>query len=110
MIKRASGTNEYVHTLWAGCNVALTIKWGGYDDPGKTYGPPDNCYPAESDIEWEVLKAEITNDDGVTLFTLPNPTDSGDLTCDLYETITAQCWEWFEETDTGDYPDDEEDL
>ena len=30
---------------------------GGYSNPGRTYGPAENCYPAESDSE--VTAAEL---------------------------------------------------
>ena len=36
--------------------IPCIIKVTGYvNDPGRTYGLPENCYPAEFEFEYEVL-------------------------------------------------------
>ena len=30
-------------------DTCVAIEAEGYDDPGRTYGPPENCYPAEGE-------------------------------------------------------------
>lgn len=93
--KGASGQNEYTKTLWQDCNLTLLIKWEGYDDPGKLSGPPEDCYPPESDMEWEIVGATIEDDEGKILFNLPIPL--GRVQDDLWDEIYDQCWEWFED-------------
>ena len=39
----------------AGAEHDVTIKFAGYYDPGKLYGPPENCYPPEGEVEWEIV-------------------------------------------------------
>lgn len=30
--------------------IELEITGEGYEDPGNTYGPPENCYPSEGEV------------------------------------------------------------
>lgn len=39
--------------------LAIEISAKGYYDPGRTYGPPEKCYPPEGSEEREVVRMEI---------------------------------------------------
>lgn len=51
MIKRLTVEVEVFHTLENGTEVIAVSEVSGYSDSGRCYGPPENCYPPESDTE-----------------------------------------------------------
>lgn len=57
---------------------AYVVKYKAYDDPGRTYGEPEKCYPPESEME-------ILTVNGAE----PELADSD------MERIEEQCWEDF---------------
>jgi hypothetical protein len=42
----------------------VDVEYKGYSDPGRTYGPPENCYPPEGEI---VILKMSGLPDGVTV-------------------------------------------
>jgi len=38
----------------ASSEVEIHFTCSGYNDPGRSYGPPENCYPPEGDEEREL--------------------------------------------------------
>jgi hypothetical protein len=61
--------NDYLPGLLAyrkqiedGDELVIEFESSGYYDPGKTYGPPENCYPPEGDDEREVTDVYIFSD------------------------------------------------
>jgi len=65
MVKRGSGEFEATVTDVDGKEHDVLVKYQGYIDSGRVYGPPDDCYPPESEVEIEVtgLPAGATFDD-----------------------------------------------
>lgn len=45
--KRDSGTADEFTVM----GITVTVDWTGYSDPGRLYGPPEDCYPPESELE-----------------------------------------------------------
>ena len=37
--------------------ITVMVEYSGYYMPAKTYGPPESCYPAEGDCQWEIIQA-----------------------------------------------------
>ena len=51
-IKRGSGS--FTMTLKGACghyHDDCEVEYKGYSDPGNTYGPPENCWPPEGEVE-----------------------------------------------------------
>lgn len=84
MIKRGSG--EFVTTVEdvAGVEHDLTVRFSGYVDPGRCYGPPENCYPPEGEIEID--------------YTLPAGVEFADT---LHEKLEDQAWDNLHDLPTG---------
>jgi len=55
-----------------------------YSSPGKLYGPPENCYPSEKDIEIEALSAKIYAND------VPIPWAFVNFPPDIYKDLSAE--------------------
>ena len=88
-----SGTNTFTYEDTShedGLEYTVEYRYSGYYDPGRTYGPPENCYPPEGDHEVEIDKIE------------PMPPKW------LFEKIEEALMEWSEENDHGDEPDEPE--
>ena len=58
MIKRGHGEFTDIVTDSEGNEIPVTVKWQGYSDPGRTYGPPEDCYSPEGDMELTITGAE----------------------------------------------------
>ena len=85
MIKRARGEfRTWVEDV-NGNEHEITVRYRGYSDPGRLYGPPENCYPPESEIELEY--------EGI-----PEGVDFGDLDA-IHERIEEEAWEHFGDRD-----------
>ena len=50
-IKRGSGEFETTIVDVHGNEIDIVVGYKGYSDPGKLYGPPEDCYPPEGEIE-----------------------------------------------------------
>lgn len=46
-------------TEMSGWEVVLEVECKGYYDPGKTSGPPENCYPPEGEDERVVVSGKM---------------------------------------------------
>lgn len=44
------GGTEQTEIQVDGIQQLIEVEWSGSYDPGRTYGPPENCYPPELDI------------------------------------------------------------
>lgn len=42
--------------------LVIDFRSSGYHDPGCTYGPPENCYPPEGDVEESLVIAYLKGD------------------------------------------------
>lgn len=53
MAKTKYGYGEFETTITDkdGLEVDVVVEYKGYYDPGKLYGPPENCYPPEGEVE-----------------------------------------------------------
>lgn len=60
---------------------AVTVRWRGYYAPAKLSGPPEDCYPAEGEIE-------------IDCDPLPEGVDFGDLEA-LREDLEDEAWDDF---------------
>lgn len=77
---------EFVATVEdvAGNEHTVTVRWNGYYAPAKLSGPPEDCYPAEGEIELDVDP-------------LPEGVDFGDLDA-LHENLEEWAWQDFEDS------------
>lgn len=67
-----------------GVGYFVTVRWRGYKDPGKLSGPPEDCYPAEGEIE-------------IDYDPLPAGVDFGDLDL-LQADLEERAWQDFEDS------------
>lgn len=44
-----TGNDDCTHGDEDVSEALLDIEWEGYDDPGRTYGEPGDCYPPDSE-------------------------------------------------------------
>ena len=47
-------TDSFTATLKGACgheHEDCEVSYKGYSDPGRTYGPPEDCYPPEGEVE-----------------------------------------------------------
>lgn len=78
-IKRGQGSFVATVKDVNGNEHEITVRYGGYSDPGRLSGPPEDCYPPEGEIEIEF--------DGI-----PEGVDFGDLDA-LHERLADEAWE-----------------
>ena len=67
MTKRANVHADIETTVELdGCtyDVYVEATAHGYYDPGRTYGPPENCYPPEGEMDILSLKSSVMDSDG----------------------------------------------
>jgi len=53
-MRKYSGTTSFTYEIYRGDDdneVSLQIEGRAYYAPGRYYGPPENCYPDESEVE-----------------------------------------------------------
>jgi len=88
-------------------DVAYTLKGKCYYDPGRISGPPENCYPPESDADLESVTVTGIWEDGEDMLGLPGvvaaiEAELGNLPLDEYllESYLSQ--------DSTDYGPDED--
>jgi hypothetical protein len=89
--------------------LAISYDVSGYYDPGRTYGPPENCYPEEWDEERAVTSAELILDEkSKAIVVIPSQY------CDkIYDVFQKEVDESeFSPPDDDDYdpPDDDDDY
>ena len=60
-------------------DIPLTIKYTGWEDTGRTSGPPENCYPPEGELDFQVFIGE----DDITAL----------IAGDILKKIEDACWE-----------------
>lgn len=59
------GLAKWLQEQYSGCiyesplELTVNVSSTGYYDPGKTYGPPEDCYPPEGDNERPVTGAGV---------------------------------------------------
>src|SRR3990167_8077293 len=53
MIRHFHGTDTVTLEL------NIEFSYDGYDDPGRTYGPPERCYPPEREMNVEIIGARV---------------------------------------------------
>jgi hypothetical protein len=105
MIKRARGQTTFTKVLYENVTLDILLQWDGYSDPGRYHGPAEDCYPAESSIDWTPLAVTI-NQGTTRLATLPDPKDSGDFMGGLWEEIQEHVEDLFDEYEGQDYEED----
>lgn len=81
MIKRQKGKFTVTVVDVKGEEHDLTVKFSGYTDSGKLYGPPEHCYPPESEMDFEIEN-------------LPEGINFGDMNL-LNERLEEQAWAYF---------------
>ena len=52
-------THSYTQTMPDGREVDVELTFTGYYDPGRTYGPPENCYPPEGEVNIHTAHTEV---------------------------------------------------
>ena len=48
--------NRKVFFDFSGTEHSATVRFYGYNDPGKISGPPENCYPPEGESLFEIME------------------------------------------------------
>lgn len=66
-----------------------------YSMPAKLDGPPEQCYPAEGEVDWDLL-----DEDG-----LVDPVAFDELTREQEDEIERQLWEQLDQEDNEHEPD-----
>lgn len=72
----------------------IEVVCSGYSDPGRTYGPPEDCYPPEEDDERELECIELEHWE---------PGENRPIIVKLPKDLQDAIWEEVEETVNG-YP------
>jgi hypothetical protein len=54
-------THSYTQTLPDGREVDVELAFTGYYDPGRCYGPPEDCYPPDGEVN---IHQATTDEDG----------------------------------------------
>ena len=54
--------HSFTQALPNGSEVDVSVTFSGYYDPGCSYGLPENCYPAESEVSVLTASTEETGD------------------------------------------------
>ena len=52
-------THAFSQALPDGREVDVAVTFSGYYDPGQTYGPPENCYPPEGEVNIQSIQVEL---------------------------------------------------
>jgi hypothetical protein len=78
-IKRGQGSFVATVDDVDGNEHEVTVTYRGYSDPGRTYGPPEECYPPEGEMDIAI--------DGI-----PDGVDFGDRDA-LHQRLEDQAWE-----------------
>lgn len=91
--------------MWSTCLLTVEGR-GGWSpgDPGRTYGPPEDCYPPTGG-EWDGDVTRVTRDDtGAVVAWDALPQATQDAACDLLTDAAEQAWR----EDDSDECDDED--
>jgi hypothetical protein len=92
----SGSTFETTVELADGNEVDVTVEYSyAPGSPGKTYGPPEDCYPPEG-AEVEVLKVYLSDDK-------TEADISGSLSKETIEYLSERCVSEGEEADRGAY-------
>ena len=57
-MRRRDLTHSFTQKLPDGREMDVTVEFSGYYDPGNTYGPMDNCYPPEGEVNINTVTSE----------------------------------------------------
>ena len=67
MKRKGHGEFMFYVELRDGSEIAIPVKWRGYFDSGQLYGPPENCYPPEGEMELDYQLPSNAFDDAKKL-------------------------------------------
>jgi hypothetical protein len=52
-------THVFTQALPDGREVDVSVTFSGYYDPGRTYGPPESCWPPEGKVNIHSIQVEL---------------------------------------------------
>lgn len=88
-----------------GAEQDLVITFTGYYDEGKTYGPPETCYPSEGEVTFQTVSV-----DGGPAQDFDTWAKSAGLTSDELRKLEGKAFEVLADEDEDEYrADDYED-